>query len=597
VSGDTNSKPDVFLYDRQLGVTTRVSVASGGGEANGNSDSPSISGDGRYVVFRSEASTLVNGINGGIFLHDRQTRQTTNVVVGIGGAQGNGPSSVPRISQDGRYVVYESIASNLVPGDNNTSTDIFRYDIQTGQTQRLSISDGSSQGNDDSNAPAISADGRYVAFQSDATNLVLADANRATDVFVHDTLAASESPPLVSLSLSQSNVLEDGTTDLVFTFSREGSLLKPLLVNVEIAGTASSGNDYVQTGATGLSNGLGTVLFAANAATTTLRINPTPDTMVEPDESVIVSVRPGAAYAVATLDAMTGLLRNDDLPFITLAASPLSVPEDDAATLVFTFRRTGPVANELTVAYALAGTAVNGLDYTGPTGTAANRTITFAAGSATAALVVDPSGDISQETNETVTLTLAEGTGYKVGTTKAVVGTILNDDFIGTNAKDRLSGTSQADYLDGGAAADVLIGGAGADIFAFRLGQASYLAPDLVTDFSIGTDRLRLIASDGSVLPAPSLVSRAANNATATTTQQLFRDVLADANGALTGQQALGAGQAAIVVATNAKIAGTYVVCNDATPALSSTDTLINIKGFSGLLPDLGSVTPSLLFA
>jgi Tol biopolymer transport system component len=171
------------------GTTTRVSVASNGAQGNGDSFSSSISADGRYVAFHSIASNLVSGDTNGawdVFVHDRQSGQTTRVSAASNGAQGNGDSESPSISADGRYVAFSSDASNLVSGDTNGAWDVFVHDRQSGQTTRVSAASNGAQGNGDSESPSISADGRYVAFSSDASNLVSGDTNGAWDVFVHD---------------------------------------------------------------------------------------------------------------------------------------------------------------------------------------------------------------------------------------------------------------------------------------------------------------------------------------------------------------------------------------------------------------------------
>ena len=189
VSGDTNNEQDIFVHDRQTGQTTRVSVATGGGQANGNSSNPSISADGRYIAFDSNASNLVSGDTnntGDIFVHDRQTGTTTRVSIGPGGTQANRGSLAPSISADGRYVAFHSDATNLVSGVTNGTTHIFVHDRQTGATTRVSVASDGTEGNSVSIKPSISADGRYVAFQSIATNLVSGDTNRNQDIFVHD---------------------------------------------------------------------------------------------------------------------------------------------------------------------------------------------------------------------------------------------------------------------------------------------------------------------------------------------------------------------------------------------------------------------------
>lgn len=189
VTGDTNGVRDIFFHDQGNTMTYRVSVSTGGTQANGASYNPSISADGRYVAFESDATNLVDGDTMGytdIFVHDLQTGQTSRVSVSTAGVQGNNASNHPSISSNGRYVAFETVANNLVDGDTNGFQDILIHDRQTGQTSRVSISTGGALGNNHSYSPSISADGRCVAFESLAGNLVSGDTNGFQDIFVHD---------------------------------------------------------------------------------------------------------------------------------------------------------------------------------------------------------------------------------------------------------------------------------------------------------------------------------------------------------------------------------------------------------------------------
>jgi Tol biopolymer transport system component len=189
VAGDTNSVKDVFVRDRQAGKTTRVSVDSAGAQGNNYSGAPSISADGRYVAFGSLASNLVAGDTNrydDVFVHDLQTHVTSRVSVGPLGVQATKDSFNPAISADGRFVAYESYASNLVGNDTNGGFDVFEYDRLVDYTLRVSVDSNNVQGNGWSLSPSISADGRYVAFDSEASNLVAGDTNKFRDVFVHD---------------------------------------------------------------------------------------------------------------------------------------------------------------------------------------------------------------------------------------------------------------------------------------------------------------------------------------------------------------------------------------------------------------------------
>ena len=189
VAGDTNRVRDVFVHDRQTGETTRVSLGPDGAEANGDSFAPALSVDGRYVVFSSSASNLVPGDTNradDIFLRDRVANTTIRISVGLGGAGPNGGSYDPAISAGGTVVAYTSDATNLVSGDANGVRDVFVYDRAAGTTTLASVSTDGKQTDAPSATPALDADGRIVAFASFADNLIVGDENETSDVFVHD---------------------------------------------------------------------------------------------------------------------------------------------------------------------------------------------------------------------------------------------------------------------------------------------------------------------------------------------------------------------------------------------------------------------------
>ncbi|MFV2066188.1 MAG: beta-propeller fold lactonase family protein, partial [Pirellulales bacterium] len=189
VAGDTNQKADVFVRDRVAGTTERVSVASDASEGNGASSKRWINDDGRYVVFESTASNLVPGDTNGradIFLHDRDAGQTRRVSVGSDGTQGDNNSYLPQISGDGRYVAFQSWATNFDSRDSNATRDVFVHDVLTGSTRRLSVATDGSDSNGLSETAAISSDGRFVAFPSEATNLLSQDPLQKGGLFVAD---------------------------------------------------------------------------------------------------------------------------------------------------------------------------------------------------------------------------------------------------------------------------------------------------------------------------------------------------------------------------------------------------------------------------
>ena len=205
VISDTNGYDDIFVHDRQTGHTLRASVASDGTQANNAGNLPSISANGQYVTFFSTANNLViSDTNGAsdVFIHDTETGRTKRVSVTSDGTQGNSSSYNASISADGQYVAFESWANNLVISDTNSAYDVFVHNTQTGQTQRVSLASDGKQGNYQSHYPSISADGRYVAFESYATNLVISDTNYHYDIFVHN---------IQTRQTSRVSVASDGT--------------------------------------------------------------------------------------------------------------------------------------------------------------------------------------------------------------------------------------------------------------------------------------------------------------------------------------------------------------------------------------------------
>lgn len=199
VPGDTNGTTDVFLRDRWAGRTERVSVGTGGNQGNSFSAAASMTDDARYIAFNSYATNLAPGDTNGQFdgfVHDRHTGATRRVTVSSTGAQGNERSFVAGFSGNGRYLSIVSDASNLVPGDTNQAADGFVRDQRTGAISRVTVSNTGHQGDNQSGtpqsgAPALSHDGRYAAFMSEASNLVQGDTNGSADVFVRDRRAGT----------------------------------------------------------------------------------------------------------------------------------------------------------------------------------------------------------------------------------------------------------------------------------------------------------------------------------------------------------------------------------------------------------------------
>lgn len=262
VKGDTNGVSDVFIRDRDRGTTQLISVSSGGARGNGPSRSPSMSGDGRFVVFSSLASNLVQNdtnnrvdvfvrdrragttrrvsvgsgrpfIDGGsfprisadgqyltfvqvpddfqqtrtykVYVRDLQTNKTELASVGVDGKLGVGFYFGNEISADGRYVAFYSDAATLVPPDGFGSGDVFVRDLHANTIERANRALDGSRPNGGGRLPELSADGRYVAFSSEGTNLVAGDSNSLWDIFVFDRQTATTRVATLSTSGAQAN--------------------------------------------------------------------------------------------------------------------------------------------------------------------------------------------------------------------------------------------------------------------------------------------------------------------------------------------------------------------------------------------------------
>lgn len=188
MSNDTNSTTELFIHDRTTKETSRVCFSS---EASlyDLCSGGALSGDGRYVVFHSAATDLVeNDTNDSndIFIYDRMNKETSLISVSFDGVQGQGGSLTPDISEDGRFVSFVSSANNLTGDDAISGQHIYVRDRTTGSTSRVSVSSDGDVANNFSFGASINANGRYIAFISLATNLVENDTNEKFDIFVHD---------------------------------------------------------------------------------------------------------------------------------------------------------------------------------------------------------------------------------------------------------------------------------------------------------------------------------------------------------------------------------------------------------------------------
>ncbi len=363
VSGDVNGVADVFV--RSGTTTTRVSVTPGGAGGNGASVDPQVSADASIVAFVSDADDLVAGDTNGaadVFVADLVSGTVTRVSVGAGGAQANAASSEPAVSADGRYVVFTSAASNLVGGDTNGASDVFVHDRNSGTTTRVSVTAAGAQANGASRAGAISPSGKWVAFESDATNLVGGDSNGNTDVFAAlragGNIIRMSSPDALSFPFQQSN---GDSTDPEITDELNGFIGggDPLVVYTSTA-TNLAGSD---------NNGGGTDVFATTrlfgTLVSTARLSSSTDASHSP---AVSTVNGGPAHVMA-------FVTGDDI-ISTLRSSPI-----DLGGL-----------NRQTVSETATGVAANGVS-TDPNLSGDGRFLGF---STTAGNLNNPSGATTQ---------------------------------------------------------------------------------------------------------------------------------------------------------------------------------------------------------
>jgi hypothetical protein len=410
----------------------------------------------------------------------------------------------------------------------------------------------------------------------------------------------------VTLAVSPASVTEDGTTNLVYTFTRSGVTTNPLTVNYTLGGTATLNTDYTRTGTNN------TVTFAAGSSTATVTIDPTADTIVESNETVILTLAAGTGYTIGTTTPVTGTINNDDTTVTSqLSINDITVVEGKDNNAILTVTVDNPNSQPITFNYTTAPiNATANVDYTSKTGT-----ITIAPNTATATISIPILNDNLNEPDEAFTVTLSNpvnatinpegGIGEVIITdtwqstlTRTLPNNVENLRLIGTNningtgnaGNNNITGNNGINQINGGVGIDTLTGGLGADIFIFQFGQSTISTSDHITDFAINSDKIDLLTQTGNAMSAPSSFSRAADS-TVTTLDNLINQVFTDANGAITGNQGLGVNSAALVQVTTGAIAGTYLVINDSTAGFqSSNDLLINITGFTGALPALGSI-------
>lgn len=512
VAGDYNNAPDIFVFLNEPGNPQIERIAVGPNFREGNdytplSYRPSISADGRYIAFTSIFETLVataiDNEVADVFIYDRQTQQTRRVSADTAGNAGNNHSFNASISDNGRYVVYDSSANNLVANDTNGVSDIFVYDLETGTNQRLSVDSRGNQGNGHSYQPSISADGQWVTFLSKSTNLAnLRNSPAATHGFLHNrqtgetrlvgpidprignpiapSLAAngqsmafhsarSDLGPgftqvsgqdiLPTFAMAAVTVVEghDGITHATFTGTLSGARDYSVSVGYAVAdGTAQAGLDYGAVVGLDAPGNRGRLVFAPGQTTASFELPIFGDRQIEADETIaLYFFDPVDAYVAESQVVHT--IGNDDLPnlFIDNVTQPEGTSTQVSTPFEFAVSLDAPSPDPITVTYYTSnGTAFAGSDYA-----ATNGTLVFQPWETRQTIQVIGVADDRVEANETFFVNL-------VGSTRAAIavgrgtGTILNDDAAPITL---LEGTPQADLLTGDNFANTINGRAGAD--------------------------------------------------------------------------------------------------------------------------------------
>ncbi|QRM27783.1 M10 family metallopeptidase C-terminal domain-containing protein [Microvirga sp. VF16] len=540
VAGDTNGSADIFRKDLLTGEVVRISTTSTGAEGNGHSNNVALSADGRYAVFTSSADNLVAGDTNGkadIFLKDLATGNVTRVSTDGGRRQVGGDSDKALISPDGRYVTFESYASDLVAGDTNNTRDVFLKDLFTGAVARLSTSSDGTGGDGDSRSAQISPDGRYVLFESNATNLVAGDTNGTSDVFLKDLLTGE-----IRRISTDSSGTEGNGYSYQARFSADGrSVVFTSRASNFVPGDNNADYDvFLKDLATGAIDRLSTTSTGAEVHGWSEEPRLSKDGRYLIFASAADDVVPGDSnhkYDLFRKDLVTGEV-------IRLSISAEGIPSDDdtgygidvspdgrfvvvgsrASTLVpgdtngqidtflidAVLMKNAPavVAGRFVELRLATGAASSvrldwgdgAVDTLSPSGGGANFSHTYAGSGAKNAVatvvenghswsvpyVIDlVSGQMTRNATMMDTLVGSQGADRLDGDAWA-------NRIIGQNGSDRIDGRSGNDILWGGAGNDTLIGNAGHDTFVFGARPNKRTNKDKIVDFKVKDDSIWL---------------------------------------------------------------------------------------------------------
>jgi Tol biopolymer transport system component len=455
VAGDTNNATDIFRKDLNTKAITLLSTAADGTQGNGRSYDAQFSADGHFVMFTSNATNLVAGDTNGvsdIFLKDLNTKAVTRLSTAADGTQANGNSYDARFSPDGRFIVFESNASNLVAGDTNGKSDIFLKDLTTGAVSRLSTATNGAQTDFDSEMPQFSPDGRFALFGSEATNLVANDGNGKSDLFLVNLFYKANAAAIVEGRFIETT-LGVGNASSVSVAWGDGTST----TQAPVAGKMSLHHAYASAGAKAA---IVTLVEGALTWNVAHNVDLGSGTMVR-NTGIADTLTGSAGSDVLTGDAFANILNG--------AGGNDRLDGGGGADVM-----NGGIGNDIYV--------TDGAD-----------TIVEAFGGGIDTVFASSSFSLAAAA-QVENLTAADGTARLT-----LTGNGLANALTGNAGINRLSGGSGNDRLVGGRGQDSLTGGSGRDVFVFddRETSASKRKADYILDFSRRqSDRIDLKAID-----------------------------------------------------------------------------------------------------
>ncbi len=456
VPGDSNGQYDVFLKDLTTGAITMVNTAADGTVAQGAFFNFALSADGTKVAFASDADSLAPGDGNGtfdVFVKDMITGQVTLVSQAAGGVSGNGRSTAPALSADGRIVAFESLADNLVPGDTNGLPDIFVRDLSTGAVTLASLTADGAQTDGMSVSPLLSADGSRLVFTSAATNLVAGDANGEMDSF-----------------------LKDLTTGEVTLVSQGADGTRPNRLS----------------GGTALSADGGKVVFVTAAD------NLVPGDTNDTDDVFVKDVATGALTLVSQTaggvrsNGWSGDARmSGDGTTVVFVSTATNLVPDDTNGLADVFAKDLTTGEITLVSRSPDDQTGSGVNLGDPASVSFDGGRVAFSSSAPGLSPEDANGPLL----DVFVADLESAPGRRIWGTRCadtLTGGDGDDTLCGWAGNDLLAGGAGDDLLFGGRGRDTLTGGEGADLFVTGRGGAR----DLVTDFDFAEgDRIGLAGS------------------------------------------------------------------------------------------------------